>query len=301
MNPIINIFKKHINFSNFFKKNGFILVALSIVVNHLVTPEHFPLNKSYSFPWESIIVSILLGSIIVLIAGLNFQHFKKKDFTKKINLQVILHFLFSTLGYISIIYIALYYSLNGLVNGTDSYNAYYLLTGLSVTLLLSSLGIAILFSNDIYQLHKFATLNGKLRVRRSGNITLVNFTDIAFIYSENKIVYIVQTNGTSIVTDFTLNEKKSNNYNSISSSNRDDIEEGILRIRKGARIANEVYSLFMSNNCTCPLVLFEFDRLVERVNKFFESQTSLQLYENARMVRSSSLNLEAELIACSSE
>ena len=87
----------------------------------------------------------------------------------------------------------------------------------------------------------------------------------------------------------------------ISSSNRDDIEEGILRIRKGARIANEVYSLFMSNNCTCPLVLFEFDRLVERVNKFFESQTGLQLYENARMVRSSSLNLEAELIACSSE
>ena len=206
MNPIINIFKKHINFSNFWIKNGFILVALSIVVNHLVTPEHFPLNKSYSFPWESIIVSSLLGSIIVLIAGLNFQHFKKKDFTKKINLQVILHFLFSTLGYISIIYIALYYSLNGLVNGTDSYNAYYLLTGLSVTLLLSSLGIAILFSNDIYQLHKFATLNGKLRVRRSGNITLVNFTDIAFIYSENKIVYIVQTNGTSIVTDFTLNE-----------------------------------------------------------------------------------------------
>jgi len=77
---------------------------------------------------------------------------------------------------------------------------------LSVTLLLSTLGIAFLFSNDIYKLHKFASISGKLKVQQGGKITLVNFTDIAFIYSENKVVYIVQTDGTSLVTDFTLNE-----------------------------------------------------------------------------------------------
>ena len=130
MNSIISFFKKHINFSNFWIKNGFILVILSVVTNHLVAPEHFPLNKSYKFPWQSIIISIILGSIVIIVAGFNFQYFKKKYFIEKINLKVILHFIFSTLGYISIIYIALYYTINGVINGTESYNVYYLLIGL---------------------------------------------------------------------------------------------------------------------------------------------------------------------------
>lgn len=206
MNSIIRFFKKNINFSNFWIKNGFILITLSILVNHLGKPENFPLNKSYKFPWFPIAISFLIGSVIISIANFNFRHFKNKYFTKKINSQVLLRFLFSTLGYISIIYLPFYYVINGVVNGTQSYDVYHLLTGLSVTLLLSTIVIVIVFSTDIYKLHKFASINGKLKVKQSGKITLVNFTEIAFIYSENKIVYIVKIDGNSIVTDFTLNE-----------------------------------------------------------------------------------------------
>lgn len=205
MNSIITFFKKNISFSNFWFKNGFILVSISILANHLVAPEHFPLSKSYKFPWFSISVSILIGSVITIISTLNYRHFKKKYFTKKIDSQILLRFLFSTLGYISIMYIPLYYAFNG-INAIEFYNVYYLLIGLSVTLLLSTIAIVIVFSSDIYKLHKFASISGKLKVKQGGKITMVNFTDIAFIYSENKIVYIVQIDGTSIVTDFTLNE-----------------------------------------------------------------------------------------------
>jgi len=208
MNSIITLFKKNIDFSNFWIKNGFILVILSIVINHLTKPENFPLNKSYKFPWLPIFISFLLGSLIIIIARFNFLYFKKKYSSKKINLQVSLHFLFSTLGYISIIYISLYYVLNGLVNGTEVvYSLYHLLSGLSVTLLLSTIIIVIIFSTDFYKLYKFTSINEKLKVKQSGKITLVNFIEISFIYSENKIVYIVKIDGTSIVTDFKTNRK----------------------------------------------------------------------------------------------
>jgi hypothetical protein len=205
MNSIITFFKKNINLSNFWIKNGLIILTISILGNHLVAPENFPLNKSYKFPWVAVSVSLFIGSIITIIASFNFRYFKNKYFVKKINPQVLLSFLFSTLGYISILYIPLFYVFNG-INITESYYVYYLFTGLSITLLLSTVGLVIVFSADIYKLHKFAAINGKLKVKQGGKITLVNFTDIAFIYSENKVVYIVKIDGTSVVTDFTLNE-----------------------------------------------------------------------------------------------
>ncbi|WP_103867342.1 LytTR family DNA-binding domain-containing protein [Aquimarina sp. I32.4] len=209
MKAIILFFKQNINFLNFWVRNGFILVIFSILVNHLTEPENFPLNKSYKFPWFPIVVSIIAGSIVLIIASFNFKYFRNKYFTKKVNTQILLHFLFSTLGYITILYIPLYYGLNGLINGTESYSIYHLLTGFSISLLMCTLAIALLFSKDIYNLHKLISIKGTLKVQQGGKITLVKYPEIAFIYSENKIVYIVKTDGTTISTDFTLNEVES--------------------------------------------------------------------------------------------
>jgi len=201
--------------SNFFKKkrktifwikNAFIFVIISIVINHLTEPENFPLNENYKFPLFPSTVSIIVGFIVFIIGRYNYIHYRNKYFTKKINSQILLRFLFSTLGYITILYISLYYGLNGLINGTDSYSIYHLLTGLSISLLMCTLAIAIFVSNDIYKLHKLTSIKGTLKVQQGGKITLVKYPEIAFIYSENKIVYIVKTDGTTIITDFTLNE-----------------------------------------------------------------------------------------------
>ncbi|MEP0264277.1 LytTR family DNA-binding domain-containing protein [Dokdonia sp.] len=209
MKTIINSFKKHISFSNFWIRNGFILIIISILSNHLFEPENFPFNKNYKFPLFPIVVSIIAGIIVILIARFNFNHFKNKYFTRKIDPQILLRFLFSTLGYITILYISLYYVLNGLINGIESYSIYHLLTGLSVSLLICTLGITLLFSIDIYKLHKLLSVKGVLKVQQGGKTTLVKYVEIAFIYSENKIVYIVKTDGTTIITDFTLNDIES--------------------------------------------------------------------------------------------
>ncbi len=120
-----------------------------------------------------------------------------------------MHFLFSTLGYITLLYLFLYFGLNGLINGIESYSIYHLLKGLSVTILICTLTIALLFSIDIYKLHKLISTEGIIKVKQGGKITLIKYSEIAFLYSENKIVYIVKTDGTAIITDFTLNEVES--------------------------------------------------------------------------------------------
>ena len=203
---IINSFKNHIRFSNFWIRNGFIIVTVSILVNHLFEPKYFPFDKEYKFPLFPIAISVISGAIVIFIARFNFNHFKNKYFTKKINTQLLFRFLFSTLGYITVLYILLYYGLNGLINGIESYSIYHLLTGLSLTLLICTLGIAFLFSFDIYNLYQLISIEGTLKVQQGGKISLIKYLKIAFIYSENKIVYIVKNDGTTVITDFTLNE-----------------------------------------------------------------------------------------------
>ncbi len=206
LTSIINSFKNHIRFSSFWVRNGFIIVTVSILSNHLFEPKYFPFNQDYEFPLFPIAISVISGVVVIFIARFNFNYFKIKYFTEKITTQLLLRFLFSTLGYITALYILLYYGLNGLINGIESYSIYHLLTGLSLTLLICTLGITFLFSIDIYNLYKLISIEGTLKVQQGGKITLIKYLEIAFIYSENKIVYIVKTDGTTIITDFTLNE-----------------------------------------------------------------------------------------------
>lgn len=205
MNIIINFFRKK---SNFWIKNIFWILIIALFANHLTDQRNFPLHDSYRFPWLSILISILIGSIIIIICYFNFRYFKNKHFIHKINNQILLRFIFSTLGYISIAYIALYFILTGLFGG-GNYNFYGFFTGFSITILLSSIGIIVSFAKDIYELHKMTSIHGKLKVQQNGKITLIEYTDISFIYSENKIVFVVKTDGTTIITDFTLNDVES--------------------------------------------------------------------------------------------
>ena len=201
MNSLASFFNKKNRSSNFVKA-WFVFVAASIVANHLILPEYFPLNESYTFPLIPILVSIFLISLFTVITELNFQYFKRKYFTERINARILTRFLVSTLGYDSIVYILLFYS----INGVETPNLYDLLVGFSITLLMCLIGASLVYAKDIYELHRLTAIKGRLKVTYSSKITLVSFDEIAFAYSENKIVYIIKTNGTSVATDFTLNE-----------------------------------------------------------------------------------------------
>ena len=202
MNSSTSSFQTNLSSANFWIRNMAWLVVLSILTNHLVQPENFPLNESYSFPWINITVSVVLGGLIMILADLNFHYYKRKYFIERIDAQILTRFMLTTLGYISLIYVPIFYTLNGI----DNHYLYSLLTGYTITLLLCTIGITLVYARDIYTMYRFNAISGKLKVASGGKITLIGFDEIAYVYSEHKIAYLVKVDGSLVATDFTLNE-----------------------------------------------------------------------------------------------
>lgn len=174
------------------------------MVNHLATRDSFPNSKSYRFPIEGFLSSIILFILIGIIAYLNFRFYKKKYFSKSVTAITIVWFMSSTLGYITIMYIPVNIILNIVAGGQTEF--YYLLIGLLITLLVSFIFIGLWYAQDLYNLHKLSIKDAEVIIESGGKITKLTYENIACFYSENKIVYTVTNDGATINTDFTLNE-----------------------------------------------------------------------------------------------
>jgi hypothetical protein len=185
-------------------QKAIVLTIFSLAVNHLATHDNFLDSESYRFPIEGFLSTIVLFILIGVITNLNFKFYKKKYFSKKIELATILWFMISTLGYITIMYIPVNIILNIVAGGQTVF--YYLLIGLLITLLLSFIFISILYAQDIYSLYKLSIKDAEITIESGAKITKLTYENITCFYSENKIVYTLQNDGTTINTDFTLNE-----------------------------------------------------------------------------------------------
>ncbi|TCP22413.1 LytTr DNA-binding domain-containing protein [Tenacibaculum skagerrakense] len=231
-------------------QKAIILMVFSLVVNHLATRDSFPDSESYRFPIEGFLSSIVLFILIGIIAYLNFKFYKKKYFSKKIEIITIVWFMASTLGYITIMYIPVNIIFNKVADGQTEF--YYLLIGLLISLLVSFIFIGLWYAQDIYNLYKLSIKDAEITIESGAKMTKLTYENIACFYSENKIVYTVQNNGTTISTDFTLNELEEKiNDQLFFRANRqiiihkdaiaqiEKIENSKLRIRLKASIEND--------------------------------------------------------------
>lgn len=227
-----------------------VIIIFSLVVNHLSTPESFPDGELYRFPKEGFLSTIALCILIGIIAELNFKFYKKKYFSKKVEIASISWYMISTLGYITVMYIPLCIVLNIIAGGETEF--YYLLIGLLITLLLSFILIGLAYSLDIYNLYKLSIKDYEITIESGAKITKLTYENIACFYSKNKIVYTVRNDGTTITTDFTLNELEEKiNDQLFFRANRqiiihkdavdhvEKIENGKLRIRLKTSIEND--------------------------------------------------------------
>ena len=227
-----------------------VLIIFSFVINHLSMRENFPDGELYRFPKEGFISSIILGILIGIIADFNFKFYKKKYFSKKIEIVTIAWFMISTLGYITIMYIPVCIIFSIVAGGDLEF--YYLLIGLLLTLLISFIGVGFVYARDIYGLYKLSIKSAEITIESGAKTTKLTYENIACFYSENKIVYAVQNDGATFTTDFTLNELEEKlkdqlfyraNRQIIIHKNAVDemekIENGKLRIRLKAAIEND--------------------------------------------------------------
>ncbi|TBN06916.1 LytTR family transcriptional regulator [Hyunsoonleella flava] len=226
-----------------------LFIIFSLVINHLSSPESFSVGDSYRFPLEGFLSSIILCILIAIIAELNFKYYTKKYFSKKVEIRSVSWYMVSTLGYIAIMYVPLGIVLV-MVAGADM-EFYYLLIGLLLTLLVSFVLIGLAYAQDIYNLYKRSIKDAQITIESGAKTTKLTYENIACFYSENKVVYTVRNDGSTITTDFTLNELEEKiNDQLFFRANRqiiihkdavdeiEKIENGKLRIRLKAVIQN---------------------------------------------------------------
>jgi len=234
-------------------QKAIVLVIFSLAANHIAASDNFLDNTSYRFPLEGFLFTIILSILVGIIANLNFKFHKKKYFSRKVEIASISRFMISTLGYITIIYIPANTIIEIILDGEVEF--YYMLIGLLITLLLCFILIGLLYAQDIYNLYKLSIKDAEITIESGAKITKLTYENIACFYSENKIVYTVQNDGTTINTDFTLNELEEKiNDQLFFRANRqiiihkdtvkliEKIENGKLRIRLKAFIKNDAIS-----------------------------------------------------------
>jgi hypothetical protein len=231
-------------------QKAIVFTIFSLVVNHLASRENFLGGESYRFPIEGFLSTIVFCILIGIIADLNFKYYKKKHFSKKVEIVTIIWFMASTLGYVTIMYIPVNFIIAKIAGGQIEF--YYLLIGLLITLLLSFSLIAVLYAQDLYNLYKISLKDAEITIESGAKMKKLTYENIACFYSENKIVYTVQNDGTTINTDFTLNEldEKINDQLFFRANRQiiihrdavdqiEKIENGKLRIQLKASINND--------------------------------------------------------------
>ncbi len=231
-------------------QKAIILIIFSLVANHLAASDNFLGSDSYRFPIVGFLSTIVLAILVGIIADLNFKFYKKKYFSKKVEITAIVRFMASTLGYITIMYIPVNIILDIVAGGQAQF--YFVLIGLLITLLLCFILIVLLYAQDLYNLYKLSIKDAEITIDSGAKIKKLTYENIACFYSENKIVYTVQNDGTTINTDFTLNELEEKiNDQLFFRANRqmiihkdtvdliEKIENGKLRIRLKAFIKND--------------------------------------------------------------
>lgn len=234
-------------------QKAIVLIIFSLVVNHLAASHNFLDNESYRFPTVGFLFTIVLSILVIIIADINFKFYKKKYFSKKIEIATIIRFMATTLGYITIMYVPVNIIVEIVVDGQVRF--YYILIGLLITLLVCFILVGLFYAQDLYNLYRLSLKDAEITIESGAKITKLTYENIACFYSENKIVYTVQNDGTIINTDFTLNELEEKiNDQLFFRANRkmiihkdavgqvEKIENGKLRIRLKVFIKNYAIS-----------------------------------------------------------
>lgn len=185
-------------------KIAILLVIFSLVVNHLAASDNFIDSEPYKFPTIGFLMTIVLTIVVIIITEINFRFYKKKYFSKKVEIAKIFRFMGSTLGYITIMYVPANIIAELIIGGRIHF--YYILIGLLITLLVCFILISLSYAQDLYQLYRLSVKEAEITIESGAKITKLTYENIACFYSENKIVYTLQKDGTIINTDFTLNE-----------------------------------------------------------------------------------------------
>lgn len=202
-----------------------VLALLVLVIVHLRTPQNFPFNAGYTFPWRDFLVSFAGSLFLWELQFWNIRRIYKKGlYEHGFRVQLVWKVLALNLGSTILFYLC-YAPFVTVVIFRQSLSLYSLLVGLILSLAMALVINGVYLALELYTywqegllkpalqpgvadqerpVHKSVLLlqAGKEQVQMPVN-------QLAYFFSENKIVFAVFASGRRMATNYTLNEVES--------------------------------------------------------------------------------------------
>ncbi|MEP1094740.1 MAG: LytTR family DNA-binding domain-containing protein [Cyclobacteriaceae bacterium] len=185
-------------------KKYFVVFFVALTSALLSTPDHFPFNPNYRFPFALFLISFLDGLILIHLIDAVYLQFEKRVFVKKVEIKQIVWFILTCLTIIGAYFPAYYFTVNHLLGFTSELYSFVL--SLLGSLLVVMLFIFLFYGKKFVELLIVKSVTGNFKVKSGKQIHLVPIHEIGYFYSQNKTVFLVNIDGKKIVTNFTLNE-----------------------------------------------------------------------------------------------
>ena len=202
-----------------------VLALLVLVVVHLRTAQNFPFNAGYTFPWRDFLVSFAGSLFLWELQFWNIRRIYKKGlFEHGFSISLVWKVLALNLGSTILFYLC-YVPFVTVVIYRQPLSFYSLSVGLILSLAMALVINGVYLSLELYAywqegLHKPALQPGvsvSEKPKHSSVLLLqagkeqvqVPLNQLAYFYSENKIVFAVFTSGRRMATNYTLNEVES--------------------------------------------------------------------------------------------
>lgn len=180
------------------------ILVVAVIANHLISPQNFPTHPDYTFPWANIAFTLVLTLASFFLSEVTFRWFRERYFSEKVTTQHATAFFLTTLGLFSVVYLLFYLVVVQLYHGVADLHGY--LAGWLVSLMIISIVLGLFYWKPLFELHRASLASGQLKVQSGKRTEFLTYEDIAYLLSHNKVVYLVKTDGTYLITEFSLAE-----------------------------------------------------------------------------------------------
>lgn len=207
------------------KMHVLIIAFLVLVVVHLRSREHLPFNTGYSFPLQDFLVHFLGTLFLWEIQIWNFKHlYERKLYEQGFSLKLVWQVLAANISFTALFYTVFAPSVTVWVYRAP-FSMYAFLVGLLLSLLISLLINMVYLSLQVYKYWKFKSQQPSASLIatpvaapgggpvlnhvyiKTGNEELqLPYQEIAYFYTEQKIVFAITRAGRRLITQYTLAE-----------------------------------------------------------------------------------------------
>ena len=192
-----------------------VLPFLALALVHFVSYGKLPYDEGYQFPLIPFFTVLLICVICCEANTRNYLRLSKKLSLTLAPVQTILKQITASLMLTTFIFAVMVYSLNYFVFGQVARFTQFL-SSLFIALLIISVETLVYIVRD-FKRAQIASKNGEANITwtiNSGSKMLrIPLNEIAYLFSQNSLVYLVKTDGEKILTQFNSLNEVSASYN----------------------------------------------------------------------------------------